>query len=230
MKHRRTFLNFARIAAMSIAVLAVTSNFAQRTRAQNDPPEFIKGEVVVEIKPGASIDAINERVGTQTKQRISGTNIYRLATPNGKKENKFRKKLAKDPDVISASLNPVVASPISVFGRSTFSFPDGHPTTGQSRTQYVSQQLIANLNDVQLRARGTGVIVAVIDTGVDLNHSDLAGHLWVNENETPGDGIDNDGDGLVDDVNGWDFFADQPDPSEKPGSTETTVAGHGTFI
>ena len=51
------------------------------------------------------------------------------------------------------------------------------------------------------------VIVAVIDTGVDINHPELKDAIWVNEDEIPGDGIDNDGNGYVDDVNGWNFFS-----------------------
>ena len=50
------------------------------------------------------------------------------------------------------------------------------------------------------------VIVAVIDTGVDINHPELKDAIWVNEDEIPGDGIDNDGNGYIDDVNGWNFF------------------------
>ena len=48
--------------------------------------------------------------------------------------------------------------------------------------------------------------MALIDTGVDAGHPDLAGSLWVNADEIPGDGIDNDGNGYVDDVNGWNFY------------------------
>ena len=50
------------------------------------------------------------------------------------------------------------------------------------------------------------VIVAVIDTGIDINHPDLKNSLWVNSAEIPGDGIDNDNNGYVDDVNGWNFY------------------------
>ncbi len=62
----------------------------------------------------------------------------------------------------------------------------------------------------ELHDKSTGehrqVTVAVIDTGVDINHPELTNSIWVNEDEIPGDGIDNDGNGYIDDVNGWDFF------------------------
>ena len=52
---------------------------------------------------------------------------------------------------------------------------------------------------------GQGVIVAVLDTGVDRNHADLAGNIWTNGGEIANDGLDNDGNGYVDDVYGWNF-------------------------
>ncbi len=50
------------------------------------------------------------------------------------------------------------------------------------------------------------VIVAVIDSGVDVDHEDLQGSIWINEDEVPGNGIDDDKNGYVDDVNGWNFL------------------------
>ncbi len=50
------------------------------------------------------------------------------------------------------------------------------------------------------------VVVAIIDTGVDTEHPELVNALWTNEDEIPGDGIDNDGNGYVDDVHGYNFF------------------------
>ncbi|MGA9771334.1 MAG: S8 family serine peptidase [Blastocatellia bacterium] len=217
-------VSFALITLFAVAALSV------RSYAQSGDEDFVKGEVVVEIKPGVSIDAINARYGTTTKQRIYGTNIYRLATPKGKKEKKLRKKIAKNDDVLSASLNPVIATPINVFGRAVIDFPGGKPTTGQGRPQYITQQLIANFDEVQRRASGANVIVAVIDTGIDRSHPDIKDHLWTDAGEVPSDQIDNDGDGLVDDVFGWNFLSNNSDTMERPGNPQSSIAGHGTFI
>lgn len=50
------------------------------------------------------------------------------------------------------------------------------------------------------------VIVAVLDSGVDVEHEDLKDNVWVNPNEIPGNGIDDDGNGYIDDINGWNFI------------------------
>lgn len=68
------------------------------------------------------------------------------------------------------------------------------------------------------------VVVAVLDTGVDLNHPDLAGNIWTNPLEVAGDGVDNDGNGYVDDVRGWDFANDDNVPQDDNGHG-TNVAG-----
>jgi subtilisin family serine protease len=70
---------------------------------------------------------------------------------------------------------------------------------------------------------GRVTIVAVIDDGVDYEHPDLASNIWVNEGEIPNNGIDDDGNGFVDDYYGWNFIKDSPD-SRSDGADE----GHGT--
>ena len=50
------------------------------------------------------------------------------------------------------------------------------------------------------------VIVAVVDSGVDIDHEDLKSIIWINEDEIPNNGIDDDKNGYIDDVNGWNFI------------------------
>lgn len=72
------------------------------------------------------------------------------------------------------------------------------------------------------------VTVALIDTGVDIDHSELSGSIWVNEDEIPGDGIDNDGNGYVDDVNGWNFY-DNNNQVQAADGEEHATHGAGTI-
>ncbi|MCI0356890.1 MAG: S8 family serine peptidase, partial [Planctomycetaceae bacterium] len=58
------------------------------------------------------------------------------------------------------------------------------------------------------------VIVAVIDTGVDYTHPDLAANIWINSDELPGNGVDDDGNGYVDDIHGYNFVANNGDPRD----------------
>ncbi len=70
--------------------------------------------------------------------------------------------------------------------------------------------------------RGQGVTIAVLDTGVDRNHADLSANIWKNTGERPGDGIDNDRNGYVDDVYGWNFA--------RGNSNTLDRNGHGTHV
>lgn len=69
---------------------------------------------------------------------------------------------------------------------------------------------------------GRDVVVAVIDTGIDWTHPDLDDNIWTNPNEIPGNGIDDDANGFVDDVRGWDFVGRDANPRSSNG--------HGTHV
>jgi hypothetical protein len=72
------------------------------------------------------------------------------------------------------------------------------------------------------------VVVAVLDSGVDVDHPDLVGQLWVNPGEVAGNGLDDDGNGKVDDVNGWRFNHIGSTPYESNDIDDEY--GHGTHV
>jgi subtilisin len=72
------------------------------------------------------------------------------------------------------------------------------------------------------QSTGNGALVAVLDTGVALQRPELGGHIWTNTGEIPGNGIDDDGDGIVDDVHGADFVHGDGSPADDNG--------HGTHV
>lgn len=87
-----------------------------------------------------------------------------------------------------------------------------------------------NVKDAwRLCAGDPNIIVAICDEGVKYNHPDLIDNMWVNEDEIPGNGIDDDNNGYVDDIHGWNFLSTTDYPKEISWS-EDGDKGHGTHV
>ena len=84
---------------------------------------------------------------------------------------------------------------------------------------------------------GSGVVIAFLDSRIDINHPDLIQNIWTNIDEVPGDGIDNDSNGFIDDIHGWDFVSggNNPNPSFRDDCLEEGLCNeiginHGTIL
>ena len=176
--------------------------------------DFQQSQVVVQVKPGASINDVNHRNGTTTINQIGGTQYYLVGTPPGSDTQAMQTQLAADPGVQNADLNYLVHEPFEVASGSIMGFPNDHAVPGKTQGDYEAQRQaisqLLGLSQAQQCATGAGKEVAIIDTGIDMTHPQLSA--------------------MIDRNNGWDFYGNTDNPNEYPEDPQTTVAGHGTFI
>lgn len=133
----------------------------------NRKVSVVAGEFLVKFKPEVekeTIDKINEKFKVKIKKKLRIKNIYRLEVPPAKTINEMLKKYRKDPNVEYAEPNYI---------RKAFRTPDD--------TQMPSQWGIFKIQAPQAWDTETGkgsVVIAILDTGVDYDHEDLAGNMW----------------------------------------------------
>ena len=128
--------------------------------------------------------------------------------------------------------NPDVEYAVPVFKRYTYSFTPNDPDFSK---QYGLQSM--KLEQAWDFTRGSkDVLIAIIDSGTEITHSDLAANIWTNPGEIPDNGIDDDGNGKIDDVNGWDFVGNVTINQiysgiyKEDNNPVNNAAFHGTFV
>ena len=183
--------------------------------------DYNKGVVLVKNKDGVSKSALSDISYTSVEQLYVGSSWYKITLKDNQDTEEAVKALAKtehfeevDYDYIMQADGEVQS--IDISGNSYAPNPEHlNKLAVQDAWQYA-------LDNDSPAGGIADVIVAVIDTGVDYNHEDLRNNIWINTAEIPDNGIDDDGNGYVDDVRGWDCVGNDNDPMDDNG--------HGTHV
>ncbi len=173
------------------------------------------GELLVKMKPGAarlhSADIIDSR-SFRVPQGLKSQDIthWRVVTIKGRQDlRSVKARLLKNPNVETVEFN---------FSLQTNLIPNDPQMIdlwGLHNTSQTGGQEDADIDAAEAWDLNTGsadVIVAVIDTGIDYTHPDLINNIWTNPGEIPGNNIDDDGNGYIDDIHGYDFANMDSDP------------------
>jgi len=201
---------FAPVCLLALVFLAALTELpSQAGKINRFRENYRSGEICARLQFGADINEINARYGTYIKERIPGTPIYLLGLPPGRDLEDVINQMQVDFNLLFADFNhkfqlPEVRQTSHAFiDQVSHAFIDG-----QSPVNFYGQESVENLHldEAHKFSRGLGVRVAVIDTGLDFNHSLFQGKI-----EWPG----------------YDFVDDDGNPFDE---LYGAASGHGTFV
>ena len=218
------------ISCLLAAPVGVSGQHGHNRRSKAHGSAYVPGELLVKYKPSvraAASEYFRSRLGISTLRRFRRTGVQHLKLPKGMTVNEALAIYQNDPDVEYAEPNYrryATAIPNDSFFSNLWGLNNAGDTDIDAPEAWDITQ--GNIN----------VVVALLDSGVDYRHPDLFNNMWINSGEIAGNGLDDDGNGKIDDVRGWDFVDDDNDPidSDDHGThvagTIAAVGNNGTGI
>lgn len=183
--------------------------------AQKASEYYVKDELLVKYKNSTATTAaarsVNAQIGAHVLEEFSGLGWQRVKVPAYLSLEQARLAYEKSPEVESVQPN---------FYYHLLSTPND-PQFGA----LYGLQKISAPSAWDLATGNSNIVVADIDTGMKYTHQDLAANAWTNAGEIPNNGIDDDGNGFIDDFYGYDFFYNDSDPVDDAGGHGTHTAG-----
>lgn len=200
------------------------------------PPAAVPGEYIVKLRDMAAPSGVLNKM--QGKLNLKGSfqkvNMFYISLKGGAGDAQSLDELASDPDVEYIEPNYIftkadfndqagLGAPEQVFSMGEVQAMEQYSTSASAYSQSGAQTKVAEAWGIE-SSTTYRPIVAIIDTGLDKTHPVFADSnaLWVNTREIPGNGIDDDYNGYIDDVNGWNFITNTPDFADDDG--------HGTHV
>lgn len=179
--------------------------------SQSQERLYKDGEILVKFKDNSNkVDTIIKQSGGNISDSFRLFNIYKIKLKDGISVEEAIKKFKENPNVEYAEPNYIVKKMETV------------PNDPYFDVQWGLQAI--NMTKAWDLCNGGNVVVAVLDSGIDYNHPDLKANIWKNEKEICGNGLDDDGNGFVDDCYGWNFAYNNNDVMDDDNDS------HGTHV
>jgi thermitase len=193
-----------------------------------DGREFAEGQIIVTLEEGATqadLAALNRRNDARTEENLphSDVNVVDLPEDLGVEEAVRRYEASPDVEYAEPDFLLQIVAPNDPY------YPRLYGLNNTGQTGGTADADIDAPEAWSITTGDPNTVVAVIDEGVDTNHPDLQGNIWTNPDEVPGNATDDDGNGYVDDVHGYDFANDDAsvyDPNPISGKGDE----HGTHV
>jgi subtilisin family serine protease len=220
-------LGAALLYGLSVQAIEKPWNRAQDAAlADPDRPRsaFVPGELLVGFRPGmrGRADEARRQMGAEKIKEWPEIQAEHWRLPPGLDITRAVEALSRNPNIEYAEPNYIVEA--ADFPAAPPNDPYRGELWGLQNAGQTRGTVGADIRALAAWGKQLGsasVVVAVIDTGIDYTHPELAANIWLNPNEQL-DGIDTDGNGYIDDVMGWDFVNKDNDPWDDHG--------HGTHV
>ncbi|WP_017294026.1 S8 family serine peptidase [Geminocystis herdmanii] len=221
----------------SSSVPFVNSNPSIDTSPITKPPspnlnaDYQSGELIIKLKDGistAEINTLQGSLGAKVVKSVANLGIQLWSIKNMSVAEAIA--LYGDSNLVEYIEPNYTISINDISTQATPNDPSYSQLWGLHNTGQTGGTVDADIDAPEAWDITTGssnVIVGVIDTGIDYTHPDLINNMWTNPGEIPNDGIDNDGNGYIDDVYGYDFAYNDSDPMDVPRGDNP---GHGTHV
>jgi subtilisin family serine protease len=215
-----------RLLSFLLILLSISGLFLtlwEGVNAQTEPLTYVPGELLVKMRPMTTAAATQDlftRIQAKPLEALNNSGWIRIRMEGNPNFQQMMPYIRKFPQVEMAEPNYVLHA-VGIPNDSGFSKLWGLNNTGQTGGKAGADIDAPEAWDV-FAPKGNTVVVAVIDSGIDYTHPDLVNRIWANPKETAGNGVDDDHNGYVDDIRGWNFVRNNNNPMDDHN--------HGTHV